>query len=411
MRLQIRTSSGLVFLLAASTVLMTELISDCPAATDPPSGTAKVQVHKTPYYDIHSDLKGELVREAAARLTAMAEEYHRRTKGLSQRNPPRMPFYLLSNKDDYYAAGGSPGTTGMCFRHKLIALVPRPVHEGFWRTVQHEGFHQFAHHRITQKMPVWLDEGLAEYFELGIWTGDGFVTGLIPPVRLKRVKKMIAEKKLRPFEEMIDMTRSEWNTKVLQANYDQAWSMVHFMIQGEGGKYQQRFAEFVNDVAGYRSGKMAFKQRFGGDLGGFQRRYCTWWSSLSDNPTKDEYDRATVQTLTSFFGRAYAQGQKFLDAEALMQAGRDGDLKCDVQQWLPPSLLESALKKSPSAGQWSLTAAPGEEPQLVLRQEDGVTFTGTFEICGSRVREVKVTLSRVPETPRRSAGSRPQRGE
>ena len=43
-------------------------------------------------------------------------------------------------------------------------------------------------------MPTWLNEGLAEYFGEGIFTGDGFVTGVISPERL--AIGSIEEKKL-----------------------------------------------------------------------------------------------------------------------------------------------------------------------------------------------------------------------
>jgi hypothetical protein len=289
-----------------------------------------------------------------------------------------------------------------------MALAPDPLHDGFWQTVQHEGFHQFAHQTISRKMPVWLDEGLAEYFEHGIWTGDGFVTGVIPPVRLKRIKKLIAEQKVRAFEEMLEMTRLEWNAAILKANYDQAWSMVHFLIQGEGGKYQQGFAEFVNDIADYRPWKMAFKRRFGSDLQGFQRRYSSWWSSLPEDPTGERYDLAVAQTLTSYLGRAHAQRQVFSDAGAFMLAGRNGGLKCDPGQWLPPGLLVSALERARSAGKWSLIRTRGA-PKLVLENANGVVFTGTFEILGSNVRNVRVTTLRAKRTEQPRSRQRPPR--
>ena len=53
------------------------------AAADEPGPGAKMQEYRTRYYVIHTDLDIDAVREAAVRMTSMAEEYHHRTQGFS----------------------------------------------------------------------------------------------------------------------------------------------------------------------------------------------------------------------------------------------------------------------------------------------------------------------------------------
>ncbi|MHC4295270.1 MAG: hypothetical protein ACYSTL_06765, partial [Planctomycetota bacterium] len=171
----------------------------------------QLQAYPTKYYVIHSDLDVETVKEAAARVTAMAEEYHRRTRGFAGTIRKRLPFYLFSEQADYHAAGAPPGSAGMYDRKKLMAVAPKDRSRRFWKLIQHEGFHQFAESVISRSLPMWVNEGMAEYFGEGIWTGDNYVTGVIPPERLRRVKKMIESSQLRPFSDMIAMTHAEWN--------------------------------------------------------------------------------------------------------------------------------------------------------------------------------------------------------
>ncbi len=355
---------------------------------------AKLRAYPTKYYVIHTDLDVETVREAAARLSAMAEEYHRRTKGFSGTIRKRLPFYLFNRRQDYFAAGGMEGTVGVFKGSSLMAVVPEGGRtSSLWQIVQHEGFHQFAHRVISANLPVWVNEGLAEYFELGIWTGDNYVTGVIPPRRLQRLKGMIQRDQVRAFREMITMTRHEWNADVQWRNYCQAWSMVHFLVHADGGKYQSAFADFINDIADGRPWRFAFAQRFGRDVKAFQKRYEQWWSSLDDNPTAEKYVLAVVQTLTSYLARALSQRQRFRDAEAFFQAARDGRLKFHPQQWLPPRLLSSALKRAKTLGQWSLIKGR-LGLAIVLTRPDGTTFTGTFTLRAKRVEEVEVRISR-----------------
>ena len=50
------------------------------------------------------------------------------------------------------------------------------------------------HAFIGGDIPIWVNEGLAEFFAQGLYTGDGFVTGVIPPSRLDRLKSFIRDR-------------------------------------------------------------------------------------------------------------------------------------------------------------------------------------------------------------------------
>lgn len=344
-----------------------------------PGATAagRLPRYETPYYVIHSDLDRETLREAAARMTAMAEEYHQRTKDFGRTVRRRLPFVLFAERADYEAAGGQPGSSGMYTGRALIADGSLAGSPHFWRVIQHEGFHQFAHTTISSRLPVWVDEGLAEYFAHGVWTGDGFVTGVIPPGRARKVQAMVRAEKLLPFERMIAMDRDAWNGALNVRNYDQAWSMVHFLVHADDGRYREAFVAFINDVARYRPVTRSFARRFGTDIDAFEKRYAEWWTSVPENPTRDLYDRATVATLTSYLARAHKAGQAFDDAEAFLAAGRGGKIEIDRSDWLPPGLLGDALERARRIGDWSLKT-DGEMPALTLTRPDGAAMTGSF---------------------------------
>jgi len=379
--------------------------TSAPAA--PPTGAAsKLKTYRTKYYVIHSDLDLETVREAALRLTTMAEEYHRRTKGFSGTIRKRLPFYLFADPSDYRASGGIAGTSGIYLGGSLMAVAPRDRRQGLWKVIQHEGFHQFAATVISRKLPPWVNEGLAEYFGQAVWTGDNYITGLIPPSRLRRLQKAINGKRLRAFLEIITMTQTEWNARLERRNYDQAWSMVHFLVHGDGGKHQKSFARFINDVARGRPWRLVFIRRFGRDVDAFQQRYVRWWTSLGENPTAGKYTLAIVQTLTSYLARASARRQRLDDAEDFFRIARAGELKAPPEQWLPPRLLDETLKQAQELGTWSLDTGRSP-PGLVLVRPDGVAFTGRFVLRGEGVEAVSVTVCPQPRANSRPCVSKP----
>jgi len=383
----------------AALLLLGQLAAAAGAAErKPATRPTQLTTYQTQYYVICSDLDPQMVKEAAARLTAMARQCRRRTKGFSRVSPKPMPFYLFADRRDYYAAGGLAGSLGTFTPRGLMATAAENGKLD-WRILQHEAFHQFAYQTISKELPVWLSEGLAEYFTEGIWTGDNFVTGLVPPGRLRRVQEMIRDNKLVPFRKMMLMSPAEWNADIQRRNYDQAWSMVHFLILADRGRYQKAFSQFVNDVAAHRPWEIAFQRRFGPDAASFQKKYARWWASLNRQDCTKKYCLAAVQTLTSFLARASARRQSFPDARAFLAAAREGRLRADPTQWLPPSLLADALKMAEKSGTWTLKTT-GPRLSMILTARDGTTFTGTFELRDGRVEEVKVTVSRPDRTNR-----------
>jgi len=393
----------------------------------PGDSPAKLKAYPSRYYVIYTDLGDEVAAEASARMTAMAEEYHRRTRGFAGVIRHRLPFYLYARAEDYRAAGGLPGSAGQydSGRRVLMALAGRRPSLSLWHTVQHEGFHQFVHLAIGGRVPIWINEGLAEYFGAGIWTGDSFVTGLIASRRLEAVKQHIKKNQIMPFSNFLAITGDQWRgafdqrqkdghksesssktgrdksdgdtPKVnrVRINYDQAWSMVHFLIHAEGGRYRKSFAGLISDISAGTNWKRSFQKRFGTNIEAFQKRYCGWWLALPSDATRDLTIKAHLATLTSFLARATSQGQSFADVAQFLGEARAGRLKCHPAQKLPASLLERSLVDIRGWNRgWRFDDTGSGPIRLVLAWPDGTTFTGSFTIGGGRCGNVKVTVAR-----------------
>ena len=349
----------------------------------------------TPYYTIYTDLDDDTVREAAARMTAMAREYARRIRGFGARVDRRLPFYLFSRMADYRQAGGPEGSWGIYTGTKLMAVATTGRPSRTWFLVQHEGFHQFLHAAMRRRIPVWLNEGLAEYFGNGIWTGDGFVMGAVPTYRLLRIKTQVRLGRMAPLADLLKMTDKVWAEQMSGRNYDQAWSFVHFLIHGQDGAHNKAFAAFLTDVGAGRPWEAAFVRHFGRDTGALSKRCDAWWLSLEMNPTPEAYATAVVQALTSFLARAVAKRQKIADFEDFRAKAAAGDLACREDQWLPPKLLAEALTASRRYRNWRIRRA-GAYPSIVLTDTEGRVYTGTFAVHSGRAAQVAVTVRPAP---------------
>lgn len=404
MRMRIRVIGGLAVFLSIALTSVADGQRDVDEEI-----LGKLQVYESPYYTIHTDLSPEDAREAAIRMTRMAEEYYERTKEFSGKINQRLPFFLFKELADYYEAGGLPGSAGVFRGKSLMAVAGAKPTAGTWMVVQHEGFHQFAHAVIRGQIPVWANEGLADYFAVSVFTGDGMVSGVIPQWRLKRIQEHIRKGEFKTTEQMMLITLREWNQKISGVNYDQGWSMVHFLAHGENGKYQAAFAAFIREVGKGRPWKDAWADNFGTDIAGFEEKWKAWWLGLKDNSTADLYAKATTATLTSFLARAHAKKQTFDTFEEFLEAAKGGKLMAHEEDWLPPSLLNEALRRGPGKAEWSLDKGPNGSRRIVCKFDEQTTWVGSYILAGTKVAKVRVDrLGAKPQPAReKTAASAP----
>ncbi len=380
-------------------------------------GGSEMKKYQARYHILYTDLPQEKVYESIARVNAMAKEYYNRTKGFGGKITEKLPFYLHNRYEDYLDVRGekAAGSAGVYTGKELRAVADSKLTSWgkVWRIVQHEGFHQFAHMVICKgqhNLPVWLNEGLAEYFGEALWTGDNMVAGFIDAGatwregdkiytregRLQRVKREIENDEFVSFAKIVSMSTDQWNANLTAANYDQAWSMVQFFVHGNGGKYRKPLQNYLGDMVKGRDSLRMFKRRFG-DVKSLEKEYRKWWLGLGDNPTADLYDRALVEILTSFLARANVKKIRFETADEFFELARSGKLYLNVRedksQWLPNSLLDRAMKAKNFHEKWEIKTGKGYRPVLKLYRKDGTVFEGSFTQDGkNRIDGVSVKI-------------------
>jgi hypothetical protein len=376
----------------------------------PPAASGQGNTYQTQYYVVHSDLAGPVVREAALRMTLMVDEYQARTKGAAGALTERLPFYLFNKPEDYYRNGGMPGSVGVFTGDRLMAIAGEAVGDLTWHIVQHEGFHQFVRAVIRGDVPIWINEGLAEYFGEAIFTGDGYVTGLIPPERCARIKEMIRDNRFKTIAEMMRLSHSDWNMEMNFENYDMAWSMIYFLGHSQDGKYQVRFRKFLQNVSFGTPWEKAWLKNFDGDAGAFEGMWRNYWTQLPDDPTPGVRARATTATLTSYLARAVSQRLRYDTADDFFEAAAQDRLAAHPDDWLPPALLDHALADAEQAGAWELRLPNTRTPKLVCTRSDGTEIIGAFTLKRDRVGTVTTIITGETHTPpQRERRARPTR--
>lgn len=359
------------------------------------------------YHFLIHDLSPEQETEVLIRLQAMVEEYFLRTREFSGRLDRKLPFYLFRNAEDYYREGGRPKSAGVFTGDRLMAIAGPELTRQTWNIIQHEGFHQFAAAVINRNLPVWVNEGLAEYFAEAVYTGDGFVSGTIPQDRLTRLQKRIRENQTRTIDQMMRMTHAQWRAEMDMVNYDMAWAMVHFLAHGEDGKYQQAFGRWMIALNRGRPPELAWREIFGSSEG-FDQRFRSWWTDPKRTASVDVYARAATQMLTSYLARAVSQKQSFTELEPFLSAIKDGRIGLYRSDPLPPSLARDCVELTralvDNGARITIGNIPSEKdprrtiPGVRCVLSDGTVITGTFKLQNNRIEWVGSQLTSVKPT-------------
>jgi hypothetical protein len=171
----------------------------------------------------------------------------------------------------------------------------------------HEGWHQYAQRTLRTQLPLWLEEGIATWMEGHLRHPDG-----IPKFRswanLERfdtLRDAVRLQRLIALPDLLEKPPQEFlegGTSRLLVYYAQVWALVHFLAEGEGGRYRTGLQQVLIDAAqGHLAGKVAMGPRqgetrygpavvktyFDADLDDFAKRYSAFVAAIVRTGAKD----------------------------------------------------------------------------------------------------------------------------
>lgn len=264
-----------------------------------PSQAQDLKSYRSRAYVIQSDLDPVQVREMGQHMDVVYAEYAKRfSKGFRTHDKRPMQLYLFKTRDGYntFLAGleiDGRGSGGMFFVRQgaagLAVWFGERDRDDILATLQHEGFHQFAFMKIGSNLPIWANEGLAEYFGDAIIMRGRAVTGQADTVRLFNVQEAIKADRHIPYSKLLTMTDAEWMARLnaggsgVGLQYDQSWSIVHFLVHGDN-RYRTAFMRYLLDINRGKTSDEAYKRSFGSSAESFERAWREYMLKLEPDP-------------------------------------------------------------------------------------------------------------------------------
>lgn len=268
------------------------------------------------YYRIATDVDEQLAGEIAEHMDLVYGEYERRFAAFRPRNAQQHPLYVFTRRADYLAMLArngidGEGTGGMFFISPsgsgLATFLEDQSLDRMFHTLRHEGFHQFADQRIGRMLPPWANEGIAEYFGEAVVVGKRLDTGRVSPEKLRPVVQHIKANEHLPFKELLEMSHEQWITRVSDGTasiqYDQAWSVVNFLVQGDR-RYRAAFNSYLQNISRGEAPRAAMTKAFHTDnYQNFEAAWRRYMLDLEPDPTRSaayrlEFIAAGLKLLT-----------------------------------------------------------------------------------------------------------------
>jgi len=304
----------------------------------------------TSHYEVVTDISPDVSRRVGAEMESIHAEYMRRFGRFVSPSRERFRVFVYSRKEDYLRQVGEQWQhSGGMFLHGkrlLTCYMEKKSLPEVFRTLYHEGFHQFAHTRIALKLPVWLDEGMAGYYERTLPREKGYVTGDVSPNDLQRLRSMISENRYIPWPGFMTMTGEQWSQKVIEGdsnrNYVQAWSMVHFLIHGKKGRLVRQLDAYVGAVKRGRGAREAMAEAFGSNLG---RLEAEWKHYVLEEMKPSERHRcwSNLYVLGRLLAYEWEQGNKYETFEGFI-----GDLPIEEYAGFTFTGYDGVMRSVPS---------------------------------------------------------------
>ena len=212
---------------------------DKPGADSEKLTWESARTKETNHYIVKANLSQEALDDVCYMMECFFLEASRIFKFYM--DPERkLKVFVFKNQDEYLKNGGPFGSGGVFMGSKIMTYY-QPAHTTL--VLLHEGTHQFVHLVTGSDVPLWINEGLAGYYETSKFEGVKLKTNIIHQSHLKTMKERIKEKTASSFDEVINIKLG-----FTSYEYSHSWSLIYFFMNYKSGKYAQKFNDYFEEL-------------------------------------------------------------------------------------------------------------------------------------------------------------------
>jgi len=216
---------------------------DKPGADKEKLPWTNARIKETEHYIIRANLS----QEALDDLCYLMECFYFEAKKIFKvtRDPgAKLKVYVFKDDKEYYANGGTGGSRGVFMVRgsdkQIMTFYQPPMTTS---VLLHEGTHQFVN-IVSSNVPIWINEGLATYYESSKFEGTSLKTNIVNQNRLQLIKSLINKKDVPRLEDVINIRQANFTIY----EYAQCWSLVYFFMNYNQGQYADELEAYFESI-------------------------------------------------------------------------------------------------------------------------------------------------------------------
>lgn len=165
------------------------------------------------------------------------------------------------------------GTIALCVENRLVVLTPRRVLQGYYwpDTIAHEFVHYVLTKQSRDNMPLWMQEGMAKYFE-GRWD-DPNADPLGAALETSLAVVLEQDLPLLTVDQMMPSFAALPTAQLARQAYAQTASMIDFLAEEKGEAALRRITRSLGE---YDDMDRALQDHFGVDFDTFESQWQAW---------------------------------------------------------------------------------------------------------------------------------------
>lgn len=220
---------------------------------------------RTPGYAIYSTVDSPDFNQRLAQVMEGAATQYRTLAPSARIDPKPLECYVFADRRQWadFTRQRTGDDAGIYLQINRGGYTVRDFFVAYWigdngtyAVAAHEGWHQFVARHCKNRLPPFLEEGIATTFETIEFTPDGLPRWNTrqSPMRAERLKKAIEEGKLWPLSQLVGMHAGDvvgQPADRIEAFYAQNWGFARFMLDADGGRHRPALLQMMADsVAG-----------------------------------------------------------------------------------------------------------------------------------------------------------------
>jgi len=296
---------------------------------------------KTKNFHLIGNANEKEIRLVALKLEQFREVFTKLMPAMKYNTPVPTTVVVFKSKSTY-APFGPPGTSGFFQSGADVNYIALSTERGRHDedSVFNIIFHEYTHLLVSntfKNVPLWFNEGLAEYYSTFNITDDQQFRIGYP---LGNHILFLRENKLLPLRTLFEITHHspQYNEKSkMSIFYAQSWAFMHYLIAGKEGQLK-KLARFIDLIAAGVPVETAFPQAFETTFDAMDRELRDYVRQNRYRYTRDTLaEKIKLDTTTEAKPLTDAEAQAYL-----------GDLLLHGNHPDAVKYLENALKLDPN---------------------------------------------------------------